>query len=235
MFKYSETLFMPAKEVDSLIVRSKAGNCSRFKYMKKILLLAATLLTHISFASDARVIDGKDCLTFYYYYVETVSPQGALIAEGSKKRPQIEYFVYGLTNVYSDRNYQGDDKFTGCITNDYTDSINKYPALVLVPKEIVVRADADIAKAKQNAAIALLDGRTAMKEAKRKSLDEKTFAYLQNQATNGSPSCQFELGLKYLKGQYPAETNKELGLFWIKAAATNDSPEAKDYIANIKQ
>ncbi|MEJ0090735.1 MAG: SEL1-like repeat protein [Limisphaerales bacterium] len=201
------------------------------------VILAAALLPQIGLA---QMIDGKPTVSFNYYWIEAVRPDGAFVhlgKLGSVDGPK--YFVYGLTNGLPEKQYVGaDNPVTGVQTNDLTfdtlqGSIN-CTALVRVTQE---RLDA-VAKETEQVAIDNSQVQQAyiqtLQQAKKTGLAEKTFLNVQISATNGSPASQYILGDYYLKGIYPAGTNNELGFYWMQKAAANGNTDAIGYMQKVQ-
>jgi hypothetical protein len=210
--------------------------------MNKInLFFAVTLFVHISFATEFVKIDDTNYVEISDFYVEQVLPDGSIINDGWTNKPGLNdspgeaYFVYGLTNLVTGKNYEAADRIVGVVTNEYYYSKTiKGPAFVLLPP-----AEQDrIAKiAKENTmdkSNIRQDYLKALQQANAFGQAEKAFRNVAIGATNGSASCQFELGDYYLNGMYPAETNTALGLYWIKIAAANNNKDAKLFLENIK-
>jgi hypothetical protein len=61
--------------------------------------------------------------------------------------------------------------------------------------------------------------------------DEKRrlFEFRKEGATNGLPTSQFSLGKMYLSGD-GCETNKELGMIWVRLAAANGNTDAQEMV-----
>jgi hypothetical protein len=57
--------------------------------------------------------------------------------------------------------------------------------------------------------------------------------WLQPQATNGSASAQYSLGVHYLNGQGCA-TNREQAVYWLQKASAQGSFEASNILARLK-
>ncbi|MDR3412085.1 MAG: hypothetical protein P4L87_14275 [Formivibrio sp.] len=57
--------------------------------------------------------------------------------------------------------------------------------------------------------------------------------WLQPQATNGSANAQGSLGWHYLNG-LGCETNRELGIYWLKKATAQGDIEASNHLARLK-
>ena len=75
----------------------------------------------------------------------------------------------------------------------------------------------------------------ASKEARQKSTNAamaRVVAYQHQQASNGYPSFQFELGKRYLVGD-GVETNRSLAIHWLKSACTNGSSEATNLLSKL--
>jgi len=60
----------------------------------------------------------------------------------------------------------------------------------------------------------------------------KVIAYQHQQASNGYPSFQLELGKRYLRGD-GVETNLALARHWLQAACTNGESQASNLLAQI--
>ena len=58
--------------------------------------------------------------------------------------------------------------------------------------------------------------------------------WLQSQATNGSPSAQYSLGIHYLNGQ-GCEPNREQAIYWFQQSAAQGNVEASNKLATLKQ
>ena len=89
------------------------------------------------------------------------------------------------------------------------------------PPAELIKAQAEAAKAR-----AIADKK------KREQGQAKALVWLQQQATNGSPSAQCSLGLHYLTGQ-GCEPNKDLAIYWLKLAAVNGDSEASNKLVQI--
>ena len=57
-------------------------------------------------------------------------------------------------------------------------------------------------------------------------------AYQLQQASNGSPSFQIEVGKRYMRGD-GVETNLALARHWLQAACTNGESQASNLLAKI--
>ena len=70
---------------------------------------------------------------------------------------------------------------------------------------------------------------------KKKALEGQTNVvhWLLSQATNGSASTQYSLGLHYLNGQ-GCETNKEQAIFWLQKAAAQGDLQASNKLSALK-
>ena len=64
---------------------------------------------------------------------------------------------------------------------------------------------------------------------KRQRQAEALLAWQRQQATNGVPRSQFDLGLRYLNAD-GVETNPQLGAYWAKQAAAQDYTPAVDFL-----
>jgi hypothetical protein len=62
-----------------------------------------------------------------------------------------------------------------------------------------------------------------------KAADESSSIKEFQMASNGVPSAQFSIGLRYING-YGVETNRPLGLYWIYKASYQDLPAAKEFV-----
>jgi hypothetical protein len=208
--------------------------------MKKLLIcLSVFTLAQVSNAQLSSTNISKIPVTFNYYWVEVVNPEGSLVRLGQLNTIDgEEVFVYGLTNVYTQKNYVGGDRpVAGVRTNDYfykTDGgMMKCPALVLITEEEFEQfatnaADTAVQNAQQQTSYV-----TALKQSNMIGAAEKSFYYIERQATNGSPSSQYMLGYKYIIGEYPAETNITLGMYWIQKAAAKRNKDATNFLNNI--
>lgn len=175
--------------------------------------------------------------TIHSYTVLDVTSFGARIRVGSDAYRGEEYFVHGLTGVYSD-GYYGSAIFA-VQTNAYVyttvqGATRKIPALhALSEKEYSAMCMEDHCIKLTKASIRAEELRNAQ-EAKIREQNEKAFAAYKRGATNDSVGSQFELGKMYVNGTYPAEKNRELGLYWIRMAETNGSTAAKSYLEKHK-
>jgi hypothetical protein len=182
--------------------------------------------------------NSKVPVSFNYYWVEVISPEGALVRLGQLDTIDgQEYFVYGLTNVYLQTNYSGSDHpVAGVRTNDYfykTDGgMMRCPALVLISEEEFKQIATNAAEASMQNAQQQVAYVNALKQSNMAGAAEKSFYYLERDATNGFSPSQYALGYKYIIGEYPAETNTVLGLYWIKKAAAKGNKDAKDFLSN---
>ena len=194
------------------------------------------VLTQICNAQPSSTNYSKVPVTFNYYWVELVNPVGSLVRLGQLNTIDgQEVFVYGLTNVYTQRSYVGGDRpVAGVRTNDYfykTDAgMMKCPALTLISEEEFEQiatnsADAAIQNAQQQTAYI-----TALKQSNMIGAAERSFYYLERDATNGFSPSQYALGYKYIIGEYPAETNITLGMYWINKAAAKGNKDAKSFL-----
>jgi TPR repeat protein len=207
--------------------------------MKKLLMLiSASTLAQICYAQLPSTNSSKTPVSFNYYWVETVTPEGALVRLGQLNTIEgQEYFVYGLTNVYLQKNYSGSDHpVAGVRTNDYfykTDGgMMRCIALVSISEEELEQIATNTAEASMQNAQQQLAYVDALKQSNMIGAAEKSFYYLERDATNGSPASQYALGYKYIIGEYPAETNNTLGLYWIKRAAVKGNKDAKIFLEN---
>jgi hypothetical protein len=207
--------------------------------MKKLLMFVSVFpLVHICCAQLSPANMSKIPVTFNYYWVEVVNPEGSLVRLGQLNTIDgEEVFVYGLTNVYTRKNYVGGDRpVAGVRTNDYfykTDGgMMKCAALVLISEDEFEQiatnaADAAIQNAQQQTAYI-----TALKQSNMTGAAQNSFYYLEREATNGFSPSQYALGYKYVIGEYPAETNITLGMYWINKAAAKGNKEAKGFLSN---
>jgi TPR repeat protein len=207
--------------------------------MKKLLMLISmSTLAQICYSQLSSTNSSKTPVSFNYYWVETVTPEGALVRLGQLNTIDgQEYFVYGFTNAYLQKNYSGSDRpVAGVRTNDYfykTDGgMMKCAALVQISEEELVQiatnsAEASVQNAQQQ--LAYVD---ALKQSNMIGAAEKSFYYLERDATNGSPISQYALGYKYIIGEYPAQTNTTLGIYWIQKAAAKGNKDAKQFLNN---
>lgn len=62
--------------------------------------------------------------------------------------------------------------------------------------------------------------------------ESKAFASVYNLATNGSPSAQYFLAMKYFRGE-GIETNSDLAVKWLKEAANQGSIEASNKLQSL--
>lgn len=62
-----------------------------------------------------------------------------------------------------------------------------------------------------------------------KNVQARTVMWLKSQTAAGSPSAQYELGIRYIKGD-GVETNSVLGLNMVGMAATNGCVEAQEFL-----
>lgn len=60
----------------------------------------------------------------------------------------------------------------------------------------------------------------------------KTIAYQQQQASNGYPSFQIELGKRYMRGD-GVETNLALARHWLQSACTNGESQASNLLMRL--
>ena len=70
------------------------------------------------------------------------------------------------------------------------------------------------------------------KQAMKQAADAKTVTWLLAQATNGSSSAEYSLGLRYLNGQ-GVETNKALAIEWLRKAAAQGNTEASNRLEKL--
>ena len=66
----------------------------------------------------------------------------------------------------------------------------------------------------------------------KQAADAKTVTWLLAQATNGSSSAEYSLGLRYLNGQ-GVETNKALAIEWLRKAAAQGNTEASNRLEKL--
>ena len=71
-----------------------------------------------------------------------------------------------------------------------------------------------------------------IKAKKNAETEKNVVKWLFTEATNGSASAQFSLGLRYLKGK-GVETNEALGHMWLEKAAAQGDTEASDKLAKL--
>lgn len=209
------------------------------KVLKSTVLLTVLMACRIGFGADYGF--PKEYKKFDSYYVFNVETNGARICWGRKSSTGrilgIEYYVYGLTNVYSDKQYN--DYIVVTPTNDFFYKTmegvpRKIPAVCLVSKEEFDKVAAE-QQSEQEQQIAEIRKRDeAARQESLKVTQKMLFEFRQREATNGSPSSQYLLGKMYLRGEYPCETNHNLGLMWINKAAAQDYTRAKEYLSRVK-
>jgi hypothetical protein len=95
-----------------------------------------------------------------------------------------------------------------------------------------VPSAADIEAARKQAADKMEADTIALRK-KEHEAQLRAFRTVYSGATNGSPSMQYSLALRYLNGQ-GCETNKDEGIRWLKIASTNGSYEAASKLAALK-
>jgi TPR repeat protein len=62
---------------------------------------------------------------------------------------------------------------------------------------------------------------------------DRVVRYQLTQASNGLPSFQFEIARRYLRGD-GVETNRALGLHWLRAAVTNGHEGASNLLHSLR-
>jgi Sel1 repeat len=110
-----------------------------------------------------------------------------------------------------------------------TESDNE--AITAAQKDIVVK-EQDLESSKKSLQD-FLDAIEAVKQKiadKKREQEAKEFKYVYADATNGMPSMQYNLALRYLKGMGCA-TNKDLAIEWLKKSAAQGYLEASNKLA----
>jgi hypothetical protein len=207
--------------------------------MKKLLIFVSIcILVQVCNAQLPTANNSKAPISFNYYWVEVVTSQGALVRLGRLNTIDgQEYFIYGLTNVYTQTNYNGSDHpVAGFLTNDYfykTDGgMMQCPALVQISMD-------EFERISMNAEVALMQNAeqqnaysNALAQSNMAGYAISSFYYLERRATNGSASSQYALGYKYIVGEYPVQTNIALGMYWIQKSAAKGNKDAKSFLNN---
>lgn len=67
-------------------------------------------------------------------------------------------------------------------------------------------------------------------QAQQKSATMRLIQFQRQQASNGLPAFQYDLGMRYLTGD-GVETNQLLAIYWLKSACTNGSSAASNALA----
>jgi TPR repeat protein len=88
-------------------------------------------------------------------------------------------------------------------------------------------------KAAEQAKREAIETRQKQIEAARSATTARVVAYQHQQASNGSPSFQIELGKRFMRGD-GVETNVALARHWLKSACTNGESEATNLLRQIK-
>lgn len=202
--------------------------------------LIALILTLISITCS-----GLEYETLPSFTIRSISDDGCVIV----LRNGHDYFLYGF-NGYSDRDYPAGTK--AIQVEDFTyktvlDSKRKIPAFRVLTKaeeyELTKEEEQkdELAQRRLAAANEII---RQQEQAERDRLQEikdrvkndtaiKVFKFRCNDATNGSPSAQYLVGMTYIKGEYPASRNTELGLHWIRKSAEQGEPKAIKFLEEL--
>jgi len=98
------------------------------------------------------------------------------------------------------------------------------------PPPSAARPPANVPSPQPAAAPAPVD--PAKEKAKQEEVLKKTIEFQKKRAAEGSPSAQYELGLRYLNGD-GLEKNEAEGRKWIEQSAKNDHTQAKKKLEEL--
>jgi TPR repeat protein len=164
------------------------------------------------------------------YKVSDALPTGARIdLSGS------DYFVYGLAGVFSDRTYTALDVLSAgsysyqTVRGD-TRRIPAYRVLNATERTELEELNALAAKVELQLYNKYKAQQEETKRNQKAEATKKVFAFRKEQADkNNSPASQFRVGQMYLNGE-GTETNIDLGMTYIKQAASNGCEEAVSFL-----
>ncbi len=149
-----------------------------------------------------------------------------------------DVFIQNLNNAYSDRTY-GEIHVWYAGNYEYGTIIGSQRR---IPRFIAF-SESDESKYKEyqlekNKRIneMLAEQRKQKQESDSIKKTEMTVRALQNrkeQATNGLPTFQYQLGVSYITGA-DGETNKSLGRYWLIRSAAQGNEDAEKYLKELK-
>lgn len=113
-----------------------------------------------------------------------------------------------------------------------TKTIEKYACPSIAESEAEERRDRDAQIKQWEAVNAAKAAAIAAEEKRRKESIPRIVAYQLQQASNGYPSFQLELGKRYLRGDGVA-VNTNLAIHWLKSACTNHESGASNLLQQI--
>lgn len=147
------------------------------------------------------------------------------------------YLTNNLVNAQDMRKFGGMHGAGGSID---VSPANKAPIQVIIqtrmsPEEELQYKMRKIEETKRLNAM-LAEQRRLKQESDAIKKDLMTVRALQNrkeQATNGLPTFQYQLGVSYITG-VDGETNKSLGRYWLIRSATQGNEDAEKYLKELK-
>lgn len=159
---------------------------------------------------------------------------------GIRKNGPAHVWYIGKTYHYSDRGYSEKHIFNkGKLVQSFNEQnpFNKkwYPLFQSFSEEDEKRYIEYLENehTKRKEFVIQTTNQTTLKIEKTIKVNNKIFINRKEQATNGLPTFQYQLGVSYITGA-DGETNKSLGRYWLIRSAAQGNEDAEKYLKELK-